>query len=202
MSTQSETRATLLCRYPIASSDMYYAELGQRDIYVWDDPLHGFRLWGELTGAGANTSISLCEVFVEYAMLCQAYNDETQAYYQMESFGTGLGQAVALYIQDHILGDDRSNPGACALECLLESLNMNFTVHQIGPELRFMICECPFDEIARRSGLPHSELTHVGINAMCQALLQVTQPDLSVATPVDERIDHIFAINTEAAKLA
>ena len=35
---------------------------------------------------------------------------------------------------------------------------------------------------------------------MCQALLHVIQPELPVETPVDERVDHIFAIKTENAK--
>jgi hypothetical protein len=192
-----ERRATLLCRYPIASSDMYYSELGQRDVYVYDDPQHGFRMWGELTGGGEETAIPLCEVFLEYAMLCQPWADETTAYYQMESFGEGLGEAVAQYIHDNILSGTLANPGACALECVLESLDLNFTIHQIGPELRFIICECPFDEIARRTGMPQSELGHVGINAMCQSLLHAIQPELPVSSPIDERIDHIFAITSE-----
>jgi len=201
MSTLNPPRATLICRYPIASADMYYAELGQRDIYVWDDPQRGFRIWGEMTGMGENTSIPLCEVILEYAMQCQSYNDETQAFYLMESFGVGLGQATALYILDNVLVGSLANPGACALECLLESLHMNFTIHQIGPELRFVICECPFDKIAQQTGLPLSELVHVGINALVQALLHVIQPELPVDAPVEERIDHIFTIRTENARL-
>lgn len=189
-------RSTLICRYPIASSDMYYTELGQRDVYVCDDPQRGFRIWGEMMGGGVETTIPLCEVFLEYAMLCQPWTDETQAYYMMESFGTGLGHALAQYMGDNILLGSLANPGACALECVLESLNLNFTIHQVGTELRFIICECPFDEIARRTGLPNSELVHVSINALCQNLLHEIQPELSVSSPVDERIDHIFAMNT------
>jgi hypothetical protein len=197
MSIHNEIRATLICRYPIASSDMYYAEMGQRDVYVCDDPQRGFRIWGELSGGGETTAISMCEVFLEYAMLCQPWNDETQAYYQMESFGKGLGQAAAIYISDNILANGITHPGACALECVLESLDVSFTMHQIGPELRFIIVECPFEEIAGRTGLPQSELAHVGINAMCQSLLEVIQPELPVSSPVDERVDHIFAMNTQ-----
>lgn len=197
MTTKAAPRATLICRYPIASSDMYYSEQGQRDVFAYDDPQRGFRMWGELMGQGEATTIPLTEVFLEYAMLCEPWADETQAYYLMESFGNGMGQAVAQYISDHILGGEFTNPGACALECVLESLNLNFTIHQIGPELRFIICECPFEEIARRTGIPQSELAHVGINAMCQSLLHAIQPELPVSSPVDERIDHIFAITPE-----
>jgi len=197
MMKNTEPRATLICRYPIASGDMYYAELGQRDVYVCDDPQRGFRMWGELMGQGDDTAIPMSEVFLEYAMLCQPWADETQAFYQMESFGEGLGQAIAQYINDNILNTCCSYPGACALECLLESLNLNFTIHQIGPELRFIILDCPFEQIARRTGMPQSDLAHVGINAMCQSLLHAIQPELPVSSPVDERVDHIFALSPE-----
>lgn len=192
-----QTRPTLICRYPIASADMYYNEVGQRDVYAFDDLVHGFQIWGELTGGGEQTSISLCEIFLEYAMFCQTGFDESQSYALMESFGSGLGQAVAIYMLDNIFLDGFPNPGVCALECVLETLRVDFTIHQIGPELRFIICDCPFDKTAGQTGLPQSELAHVGLNAMCQGLLKIIQPELPVASPIDERYDHIFAIDTQ-----
>ena len=197
-----KAKPTLICRYPIASTDMYYNEVGQRDVYAYDDIVHGFQIWGELTGAGEQTAISLCEIFLEYAMFCQTGHEENQSYALMESFGTGLGQAVAMYLLDNIFLDGFPNPGVCALECVLETLRVDFTIHQIGPELRFIICDCPFDKTAGQTGLPQSELAHVGLNAMCQGLLKVIQPELPVASPVDERYDHIFAIDTQTATIA
>lgn len=196
MQATIQTKAMLICRYPIASNDMYYSEVGQRDVYVRDDLLHGFEIWGELTGAGKETAIPLCEIFLEYAMLCQTGYEENEAYARMESFGSGLGQAVAMYMLDNIFLNGFPNPGVCAMECVLETLEVNFTLHQIGPELRFIIVDCPFDKTAGQSGLPQSELAHVGLNAMCQGLLKVIQPELPVASPIDERYDHIFAIDT------
>ena len=197
-----KARPTLICRYPIASTDMYYNEVGQRDVYAYDDLVHGFQIWGELTGAGEQTAISLCEIFLEYAMFCQTGQEENQSYALMESFGSGLGQAVAMYLLDNIFLDGFPNPGVCALECVLETLRVDFTIHQIGPELRFIICDCPFDKTAGQTGLPQSELAHVGLNAMCQGLIKVIQPELPVASPVDERYDHIFAIDTQIATIA
>jgi hypothetical protein len=202
MPTNLQTKPTLICRYPIASSDMYYNEVGQRDVFVRDDLQHGFQIWGELTGAGDETSIPLCEIFLEYAMQCQTGYEENQAYGLMESFGSGLGQAVAMYMLDNIFLDGFPNPGVCALECVLETLKVNFTIHQLGPELRFIICDCPFEKTASQTGLPQTELAHVGLNAMCQGLLYVIQPELPVASPVDERYDHIFAIDTAVHAVA
>ncbi len=200
MSTTNQSHPTLICRYPIATSDMYYNETGQRDVFVRDDLLHGFQIWGELTGSGPETAISLCEIFLEYAMFCQTGFDDIQAYALMESFGSGLGQAVAVYMEDNIFMDGFPNPGICALECILETLKVDFTIHQVGPELRFIICDCPFGKTAGQTGLPQSELAHVGLNAMCQGLLKVIQPELPVASPVDARYDHIFAIDTKIAE--
>ncbi len=197
-----QTKPTLICRYPIASSDLYYNEVGQRDVFARDDLVHGFQIWGELAGGGEETSISLCEIFLEYAMSVQTGYTEEQAYALMESFGSGLGQAVAMFMQDNIFMDGFPNPGVCAMECVLETLKVNFTVHQVGPELRFIICDCPFEKTAAQTGLPQSELAHVGLNAMCQGLLYIIQPELPVASPVDDRYDHIFAIDTEVHTLA
>src|SRR3990170_5451908 len=129
MSQVSQSKKRLICRYPIASSDMYYAEIGQRDVFVRDDHVQGFQIWGELTGQGEDTAIPFCEIFLEYAMFCQTGFDEPHAYALMESFGSGLGQAVAVYMLDTIFMDDWSNPGVCALECLLETLQVNFNIH-------------------------------------------------------------------------
>lgn len=202
MTTTNQSKGTLICRYPIASTDMYYNEVGQRDVFVQDDLMHGFRIWGELTGAGEETSISLCEIFLEYAMLCQTSYEENQAYALMESFGSGLGQAVAMYMLDHVFLVGLPYPGVCAMECVLETLNVNFNIHQIGPELRFILCDCPFEKAAGQTGLPQSELAHVGLNAMCQGLLKIIQPELPVASPADDRYDHIFAIDTEMHAVA
>jgi hypothetical protein len=202
MPATPQKHATLICRYPIASTDMYYGEIGQRDVFVRDDLFHGFQIWGELTGAGDDTAIPLCEIFLEYAMTCQTSYPEDQAYALMESFGSGMGQAVAMYMLDNIFVDGLPNPGVCALECLMETMKVDFTIHQIGPELRFIICDCPFEKTAGQTGLPESELAHTGLNAMCQGLLKVIQPELPVASPVDERYDHIFAIDTQLAAIA
>src|SRR5512135_1282680 len=113
MPATNQSQPTLICRYPLATSDMYYNEIGQRDVFVRDDLLHGFQIWGELTGSGPETAISLCEIFLEYAMFCQTGFDDLQAYALMESFGSGLGQATALYMEDNIFMDGFPNPGIC-----------------------------------------------------------------------------------------
>ena len=49
MTTQSvELHTTCLLRYVIASADMYYAEMEQRDVFLSCDEHGNFRFWGEV----------------------------------------------------------------------------------------------------------------------------------------------------------
>jgi hypothetical protein len=196
MTRVSERRATRLCRYPIASAEMYYYEVEQRDVRVCDDPEKGFRIWGEIPDVGATTAIGLCEVFLEYAMYSQTWRDLSQAYHNMQAFGEQLGEALARYIKDNAPAEMTANLGACALECVLESMNAHFTVEQVGSELRFIVVGCPLRETAELTSLMEVQLAHHGINALCQSLIHALSPDLVVRAPLEVRVDHIFSVMT------
>ncbi len=196
MTQVSERRATRLYRYPIASGDMYYAEVEQRDVCVYDDPVEGLRIWGEIPDVGSVTAVNLCQVFLEYAMYCQTWRSPAQAYYNMQLFGEHLGEALARYLKDNVPTGTVANLGACALECVLESMNAHFTVEQISSELRFIVAGCPLEETAEQIGLKEVELAHYGINTLCQSLVYAIDPDLVVHAPLETRADHIFSVMT------
>lgn len=192
----SEQRITHLCRYCIASADMYYCEVNQRDVCVCDDPEKGLRIWGEIPGERAVTAVDLCQIFLEYAMYCQTWRDWSQAYCNMREFGEYLGVALARYIQDSVPAERAANPGAYALEGVLESMNAHFTIEQVGPELHFNVTGCQLQETAEHTGLMEVELAHYGINALCQSLIHTIDPDLVVHAPLEARADHIFSVMT------
>ncbi len=196
MTQASERHATRLYRYPIASADMYYSEVEQRDVCVCDDPVDGLRIWGEIPDVGAVTAVNLCQVFLEYAMTCQTWRDPAQAYHSMQLFGERLGEALAKYLKDNAPLEIVANLGACALECVLESMNAHFTVEQVSSELRFVVAGCPLDETAERTGLRELELAHYGINTLCQSLVYAIDPDLIVHAPLEVGAEHIFAVTT------
>jgi hypothetical protein len=114
----------------------------------------------------------------------------------MQAFGERLGEALARYIKDNAPAEMATNPGACALECVLESMNAHFTVEQVGSELRFIVAGCPLHETAERTGLMEVELAHHGINTLCQRLIHAMEPDLVVRAPLEARADHIFSVMT------
>ena len=192
----SEQRITRLCRYLIASADMYYCEVDQREVCVCDDPATGLRIWGEIPGEGAITAVDLCQIFLEYAMYCQTWRDSSQAYCAMQKFGECLGVALARYVQDNIPLGQAANPGAYALECVLKSMNAHFTIEQVGPELHFVVAGCQLQETAEQTRLMEVELAHYGINALCQSLIHTIDPELVVRAPLEAHADHTFSVTT------
>jgi formate transporter len=174
----SNSSVTCIGSYKIASADMYYSEMGQRDVFVRDDPEKGFCIWGELSLGGATTTVELCQVFLEYGLFCQACGDEEQACNTMRSFGEHLGVMLAKYLKNTPLLKDATEPGAFVLESVLEAIHAHLNVEHIGPELRFIIAGCPLVDAAARTGLGEVELAQFGFNVMCQLLIHAIDPNL------------------------
>lgn len=185
---------TRLGRYTIASADMYYSEMGQRDICVCDDPEKGFRIWGEMPGGGPVTAVDLCQIFLEYAMYCRTARDAEQSYNEMRSFGERLGDALAKYIKDTPLLKKAGDPGACALECVLEAIHAHVNIEHIGPELRFVVAGCPLVNAAESTGLGEIELAQFGFNVMCQQLIHAIDPRLLLRVPLERGDSQTFTL--------
>lgn len=193
-----QPRVAKLYRYSIASSDMYYTELEQRDVLVRDDPVKGFKIWGEIVGGGPGTSVNLCQMFLEYAMYCRSWCNPSEANYNMQRFGEQLGMALAKFLQETPPAEMSQNPGACALTCLWEALDIQFTIEKVGPEMHFLFADCPLAEAAQRTGLREVDLALSGVNAMCQTLVHLIDPHMEILTPLEARPHLVFAVKETA----
>ena len=181
--TDIQSRFSRLYRYSIACADMYYTELEQRDVFVRDDPENGFRIWGEIAGRGPATSVSLCQMFLEYAMYSQSWCSPDEAIFNIRAFGKNLGLALARFIADYSPTDSSTSKGTCGLMCLLESMNVKFEITHVGNDLRFIFASCPLTDIAEQTGLREVDLALYGVNAMCQSLVSTLDPELILHTP-------------------
>jgi hypothetical protein len=189
-----QPRVSRIYRYLIASSDMYYTELEQRDIFVQDDPDKGFEIWGEIAGAGKTTSIGLCQMFLEYGMYCRSWGSLSESTFHMRTFGENIGTALANFIQETPPAEMDQNPGICTLMCLWESLKIQFTVEHVGSEMHFLFANCPLEEIARQTGMLDVDLALYGVNALCQTLIHTIDPYLEILTPLESRPDFVFSV--------
>lgn len=190
----SNSPVARLGRYTIASADMYYSEMGQREICVCDDPEKGLRIWGEMPAGGEAASVDLCQIFLEYALYCQTARDAEQSYNEMRSFGERLGGMLVEYIKGTPLWKATADPGACALECVLEAIHAHLSIEHIGPELRFIVAGCPLLDASERTGLREIELAQFGFNVMCQSLIHAIDPHLLLHVPRGGEASQIFTM--------
>lgn len=198
MKDQQPQSAVLVYSFTIASGDMFYSEMNQRDIYVRDDPVSGFHIWGEIPGGG-NACANLGNVLLEYAMSAAAQGDLPQAYRQMDCFGRRLGESLAVQILRGTAGESSTNRAACALECVLEAMDVHFVVEQHGDELIYTLDCCPLCEKSEHTGLSQVELAHHGLNALCYTMIRALDPEFRVRLPRQPGADRIFKMILDRA---
>ena len=192
----TQPRATQLYSFTVASADMFYSEVNRRELYIRDDPEDGFQVWGEIPGGGGVTAADLSEVLLEYAMTCAALGDLPQAYRQMDKFGRELGERLAVCVMRCTPDQPEEHRAACALECVLESLNAGFTIQQSGDLLSYTLDHCPLCDHAERTGLSQVELAHHGLGALCHSLIRSLDPELEVGLPASPEATPIFSLMT------
>ena len=189
-----EPTAVNLFQYTVASSDMYFAELEQRNVLLGKDNAGHIRIWGETANGGPSSKIGLCRVFLEYGLYCSSWCSTPEALYHMQSFGERLGHRLAGYMQNNpdLLTED--DPTLRALEQIFGTIGAVFTEEHMEAGVRFLVSHCPVEDAAKRSGLSHVELARHGINAMCRRLILDMNPSLMVITAPDNRPEFMFTI--------
>ena len=190
----NEPSAVHLFRYTLASADMYYSEVEERDVFIGNDEQGNFGIWGETVDGDPSTKINLCEIFLEYGLYCCSWCGMAERLYHMQSFGEQLGHAVAQYLRENpslLVGE---NPAICALEHVFETIGACFSATYSETEVRFMVTDCPLENASKRSGLPNVELAHHGINSMCRCLILDINPEVTVNASSEIRPEFILTI--------
>ena len=194
-----ETSAAHLFRYAIASGDMYYSEMEERDVYIGRDEDGRVRIWGELVNGGPSTKVELCRVFLEYALYCGSCYGTAEAHYQMHAFGERIGRRLSDYLRKNPTLIPSKNAALGALECLFGTISASYFEDYAPSGVRFVVTDCPLEAAAKRSGIPNVELARHGINAMCQSLCLGMNPKLIVNTLPASRPEFVFTLSLPVA---
>jgi formate/nitrite transporter len=185
-----------LCSYILASGDMFIHEANQREIYVRDDPVEGFQIWGEIPGQDAIPAADLGQILLEYSMSCLSCGNIPQAYRQMDAFGKHIGEALAVKMIEGMPARDATLRAIAALQCVFESMKVTFKVQEIDGKVSYVLDHCPLCKKADETGVRHVELAHHGLNALCQSQVDALAPGLALRLPSDPTIDHTFSVIT------
>lgn len=180
--------------YQISSADVYYTELEQRDIFVWEDPVNGYRIWAQVHGQGAESRIDLCQIMLEYSLYLRSWCNEDESAWNMQSFGSHLGHLMACQFRENPPTVLLSNPGACALICILESMHFQIGVEKKGNELCFNLATAPMEEAVAEVGEKGVELARQGIQAMCRGLVEEVEPQVELKISERERGNIFYSL--------
>lgn len=182
-----ETQEAPVFSYIIASADMRYIEVGEREIYLRNNPKAGLIYQGEIPGCGPGCHIDLSAILLEYVMSCEGCKEQGLALKEVVRFGEQLGDILAARTQPELAGLSASTRLASVFKCVLNSMHATFTEETKGDYLEYSLECCPVSDCAESSGHGRSvELALSAFVALCNSLVKTLAPDWVLSQPSPE----------------
>jgi len=173
-----------LLAYVIASADMRYIEINEREIYLRQDPVAGSIVRGEISGCGAGCYADLSQIFLEYAMSCEGCRDQNDEEKSVSRFGARFGTILAARLSDQYIGLPTIDQLSRVYGFILNSMAVPFTVERTDRILHYTLANCPLCDSGKRTGLNREmALARLGFTVFCESLLQSITPDWSLLKP-------------------
>lgn len=195
----AKTAAAELFLYSIASTDMFFCEMEQRDVFIAEDDAGRILIWAETCGQTESNKIELCGIFLEYALYCATSYPPGEAAYNMSLFGTRLGELLAAHLRRDPRTRTDPSPALHALECVFTSMHAGYFEDQGAAGVRFVVTRSPLEQQAKQSGLSDVELARLGMNAMCESLCHGMDPGLAIAVMPATRPEFMFTLSMPVA---
>jgi hypothetical protein len=184
-----EIRDEILFIYRIASGEMKYIEVNEREVHFRSDPQTGSLIWGEIPGCGESCNADLAQMILEYAMSCEACDDAAITEGLLNVFGKRLSESLAARIQQIAPTETALERAVRALECIHLSMNVPFSVERDNDEIRCRLDLSPLSEAARRTGIGgRLELAYRALYALYQGVAQTVDPGLSIRLPASPHL--------------
>jgi len=187
LGTQSDIQDSRLLSYLIASGDMRYIPVNERELYLRADSDQGLLILGEIPGCGDECNISLSQVLFEYAVSCEDCKDHITSAESEQRFGQHLGQVFIAQIKLFI----RELPAAKRLEeamrIVIRSMDVAYSVEGDGNFLRYDLHDCPIQRAANEPGYTlRLPVVHLGFAALCAAIVNGLAPSWQLIKPLVE----------------
>lgn len=180
----ASVREAHLFTYVIASIEMRFDAVGERAIYLRNDPDVGPVVRGEICGCGPSCHANLSQVLLEYALSCEGCQDQAKAGSLIECTGERLGRILAnkLYqdVPDMLVAERITG----AFQFVLQSMGGQFTVAQEADGIRYALDGCPLQTTAARLGLMRGvAIAYHGFVALCESMLHTLASGWALAQP-------------------
>jgi hypothetical protein len=179
-----------LLRYTMASGDMRYIEVAEREIYLREKPQVGLVLRGEIPGCGEGCFADLSQVFLEYAMSCEGCKQEAEAEDLVVQFGMQLGSSLSANMRRDFPEMNAEEKIAWAFECLMRSMAVPFEARRRKDYQHFLLAFCPLCDTGRKTGLSREMAWgRKGIVALCEQLVADLAPNWKLLKPTRQEVE-------------
>jgi hypothetical protein len=190
MNETLDTQAAPVFSYTLASSDLRYIEIGERQIFLRDEPGKGLVFRGEITGCGPECDTNLSEILLEYAMSCEGCSRAELATEMITHFGDHLGQVYVDNIGKDSQEHDSTEQISSALSCILNSMEAKFIEEIKSASLEYSLDCCPLSECAKDTGLNRSvEMAYLTLIALLNSILDRLAPEWTLVRPSSVEIN-------------
>jgi hypothetical protein len=179
-----------LYTYVIASGDMRYIEINQRNLFLRHDPNLGLILRGELPGCGAGCYADLSQVLLEYAMTCEGCKSPQEACEYVAGFGRRLGELLAQQLIAELASLPPEDLLPACLEFLLKSMLVPYTSQHSPQRLAYTLEYCPLCASGSASGMERElVMARYGFAALCKNLVAGLSPAWILVTPTEQEAE-------------
>jgi hypothetical protein len=173
--------------YTLASADMRYIEIAEREIYLRHDPSAGLVFRGEISGCGSDCYVGLGEILLEYAMSCEGCREPSVVSEEVVRFGEHIGEVLVAKIYDDFADLPTTEKLSSGFKCILNSMNAAYIEESKEDYLEYSLDCCPLRECAKSTGLSRSvEMAHLSFTALCKSLIKALAPNWVLMKPSEE----------------
>lgn len=173
--------------YAIASGDMRYISIGERDIYLRNDPEAGLIFRGEIAGCGPKCFFELNEILLEYALSCEGCREQRFVSEEVIRFGERLGKVLGDAI-DHQHADlPVTEKLSIAYKSVLNSMSSKYIEEIKSDRIEYSLDCCPLSECAINTGLGRSiTMAHISFVSLCRNLIGNLSPGWELLKPGED----------------
>ena len=189
-SEADQTQDTHLLSFVIASADMRYVEVNERDVYLRHDPELGLIVRGEMAGCGPACHVDLNQVFLEHALSCEGCKDHVIAEEAAEHFGRRFAKALITGLAGGAVAASPAEQVAAVFDCLLRSMAVPFEADRQSGSLRYDLAFSPLQKAAEGRalslGLPMARWSFI---TLCDTIVETLAPEWELLQPADRESD-------------
>lgn len=176
-------RDARLLAYTVASADMRYIEVNEREVYLRHDPTPVVR--GEMPGCDSSCDADLSLVLLEYVISCEGCKGEPIEAEAADRFGAQLGAKLV----HHLYPAPQDTPVVTrlsgAFNCILNSMYVSFsTEHTPEKRVWYTLAHNPLEATAQETGFSRGvNMAHRAFVACCASIVQTIAPDWALVQP-------------------